>query len=52
MGRKSERKEEGPERPVEVDRVRFEGRKLASGLFRHQPVKFVFELGKRRKRKR
>lgn len=37
-------------RIVEVDVVRFRGKKLRSGLFRHRPVKFVFDLARRRKR--
>jgi len=37
-------------RLVEVDLVRFRGKRLASGLFRHRPVKFIFELTRRRRR--
>jgi hypothetical protein len=32
------------ERRVEVDLIRFEATKLPSGLYRHQPAKFVFQL--------
>ena len=44
--------EQEPRKPVEVDRVRFQGRRLGSGLFRHRAIRFIFELGKHRRRKR
>jgi hypothetical protein len=47
MAPRRERKEP----PVEVDRVRFLGRRLASGLFRHRSVRFIFEIGKRRRKR-
>jgi hypothetical protein len=44
-------REREPKKPVEVDRVRFEGRKLGSGLFRHRAIRFIFELGRRRRKR-
>jgi len=37
---------------VEVDVIRFDVSKLESGLFRHVPIKYVFELSRREERQR
>ena len=37
------------EKRVEAALVRFERTKLPSGLYRHKPVKFIFQLAQQRR---
>lgn len=40
------------EKRVEADLVRFSATKLPSGLYRHRPVKFIFQIADQRRKGR
>jgi hypothetical protein len=50
MGKRRQRgaqqESESAPRRLEIDLIRFEATRLPSGLFRHDPVKYVFQLSR------
>jgi hypothetical protein len=45
-GNREEPREEGMPRRLEIDLIRFQATRLPSGLYRHQPVKWIFEISR------
>jgi carboxyl-terminal processing protease len=49
-GNRQEAREKGSPRRLEIDLIRFEATRLPTGLYRHNPVKWIFEISRHRQR--
>jgi len=48
-GAKRRAKADTGEKRVEADLVRFEAERLPSGMYRHNPAKFIYEIARKQR---